>query len=149
MHFSSPLTYDLARNPCATSGTSAKVLIVEDNDVVSDCLQMILRAYGYSPLLAVTPEQAVEHCQRERCAIHAVIAEVRLGNSRGFEMASLLRKICPGMKVIFTSGVPYYHLVRSGLLPEQLGDAIFLQKPFLAGDVISSLKVSNVPDVLH
>jgi two-component system cell cycle sensor histidine kinase/response regulator CckA len=149
MPFTSPFTPEFAGNPWETTGMSAKVLVVEDNDVVSDCLQAILRAYGYNPILATNPEQAAEHCRNERCAISALIADVRLGNSHGFEMALSLNKICPEMKVIFTSGDSYEYLVQTGLLPAQLGAAVFLQKPFRAGDVISSLKVSAVPDLLH
>lgn len=129
-----------------TNGTPAKVLVVEDNDIVAYCLQMILRAYGYEPILAVTPEDAIRHCLRERSAIHALIADVRLGKASGFETAMMLIKICPEMKVIFTSGSPYTHLVQSGLLPAELGSAIFLQKPFVASDVISSLQfLDDVP----
>jgi len=124
-----------------TKANPVKVLIVEDNDIVSDCLETILRAYGYDPLCAATPDQAVAHCQREQCDIFAVIADVRLGKFRGFETAVLLKKLCPDMNVIFTSGAPYGDLVGSGLLPEQLGSATFLQKPFLASDVKTSLQL--------
>jgi two-component system cell cycle sensor histidine kinase/response regulator CckA len=119
---------------------SAKVLIVEDNDIVSDCLQVILRTYGYDPIVAATPQQAVEQCQRDNIAIYALIADVRLGKASGFQTAQTLLRICPGMKVIFTSGYPHEHLVRSGLLPVELGTAVFLQKPFLASEILSSLR---------
>lgn len=122
------------------NGISVKVLVVEDNDVVSDCLQVILRAYGYDPILAATPDQAVEQCLRENNAIYALIADVRLGKSSGFQAAQMLLRICPEMKVIFTSGYPQEYLVRSGLLPPELGAAIFLQKPFLASEILSSLQ---------
>jgi len=118
---------------------AAKVLIVEDNEIVSECLQTILRAYGYDPILATTPDQAVEHCNRERKTIYALIADVRLGRFQGFETAQTLTRICPQMKVIFTSGYPYEHLVRTGQLQAELGAATFLQKPFLASDIISAL----------
>lgn len=127
-------------NPFETAGMAVKVLIVEDNEVVSECLQGILLAYGYNPILSATPEQALEHCRREQNAISAVIVDVGLGRYSGFETAMMLLRICPSMKVIFTSGYPREHLVRTGLLPAQLGSALFLQKPFLTSDVISSLQ---------
>jgi DNA-binding NtrC family response regulator len=148
MHITPAFSHGLLENALGRADPSAKVLIVEDNQVVSECLQGILVAYGYHPLVAATPDQAIEHCQRERNAIYALIIDVRLGQFRGFETAMTLLRTCPEMKVIFTSGYPYEHLVRSGLLPAQLGAATFLQKPFLAGDVISCLQASSVPDPL-
>ena len=149
MHITPAFSHALSQNALEIVDTSAKVLIVEDNEVVSDCLQSILVAYGYQALLAATPDQAIEHCQRERNAIYALIIDVRLGQFRGPETAMMLLRTCSRMKVIFTSGYPYEHLVRSGLLPAQLGAAMFLHKPFLARDVISCLRVSAVPEPLH
>jgi two-component system cell cycle sensor histidine kinase/response regulator CckA len=142
MHLNSPSTMEIPSNPWPNSGMAAKVLIVEDNDIVSDCLQTILRAYGYDPILAVTPDQAVEHCQREKNAIVALIADVKLGHFGGFATAQTLIRICPGMKVIFTSGYPYEHLVRTGMLQPELGAAKFLQKPFLASEIILALQLN-------
>jgi DNA-binding NtrC family response regulator len=128
-----------ANNAWELNAMSMKILIVEDNEVVAECLQSILRAYGYDPILAATQEQAVQHCQHERDSIHALIADVMLDNAGGFETAQVLQRICPDMKVIFTSGYPLEHLVSTGRLPAHLGSALFLQKPFLADAVVSSL----------
>lgn len=116
------------------------ILIVEDNEVVSEFLRSALQAYGYKTLLAATPDQAVEHCRREAKAIDALIADVRLGGFQGFETAQTLRQICPGMKIVYTSGYPYDHLVRAGLLPADLGSSMFLQKPFVPSELLALLK---------
>ena len=142
MHLISPSTVEPARAPWQNSGRAAKVLIVEDNDIVSECLQTILQAYGYDPILAVTPDQAVEHCRREQNAIYALIADVKLGQFGGYATAQMLTRICPDMKVVFTSGYPYEHLVRTGMLQAELGAAKFLQKPFLASEIIAALQLS-------
>jgi two-component system cell cycle sensor histidine kinase/response regulator CckA len=143
MRITSPSTVEPASKPWQNCGRAAKVLIVEDNDIVSDCLQTILRAYGYDPILAVTPDQAVEHCRREQNAIYALIADVKLGQFGGYATAQILTRICPDMKIVFTSGYPYEHLVRTGLLHADLGAAQFLQKPFLAREVISALQLGR------
>jgi DNA-binding NtrC family response regulator len=140
MQFNSSFKTNAREETVGRNGIFPKVLIVEDHDVVSDCLQMILRAYDYDPLLAANTDQAIERCRREHNAIFALIVDVRPGKSSGFQTAQMLQRICPGIRVIFTSGYPYEHLVRSGLLPPELGTAIFLQKPFLASDIRSSLQ---------
>jgi len=116
------------------------VLIVEDNDAVADFLQITFRAYGYHTLLAANREQAVKHCQRGTNTIQALIADVRLGGSSGFETAQMLKKICPEMKVILISGYPYEHLVSVGLLPAELGTTRFLQKPFVSSEIIAAVR---------
>ena len=121
--------------------TSPTVLVVEDNDVVSDFLEGALRAYGYRVLLAATPDQAVEQCRHESSAICALIADVRLGGRDGFKTACMLMPIHPEMKVIFTSGYPFEHLVRDGLLPADLQKTMFLQKPFLPSEIKSLLSI--------
>ncbi len=122
--------------PTSDSGAPT-VLIVEDSDIVSDFLQSACEAYGYHALIAATPDEAIDHCRRER--IHALIADVRLGSFDGFETAQMLMKMCPGMKVVFTSGYPYDYLVQMGRLPANLPIS-FLQKPFPPSEIISVLK---------
>jgi len=116
------------------------VLIVEDNDVVSDFLQCAFNAYGYRTLLATTPEEAIEHCRRDPDAIHALIADVKLGRFDGFQTACTLRRMCPEMKIVMTSGYPLDHLVRAGLMPADLGHTVFVQKPFLPNEILAALK---------
>jgi two-component system cell cycle sensor histidine kinase/response regulator CckA len=116
------------------------VLIVEDSEVVSDFLQSALRAFGYNARSVAIPDQAVEYCRREPNGIHALIADVSLCGFAGFETAQMLLRICPKMKVVFTSGYPCEYLVRVGLLPANLGTSVFLQKPFLPSELMSLLK---------
>jgi len=124
--------YEMVSNPT--------VLILEDNDIVTDFLQSVCQAYGFRALAARTPTRAVEHCQRERNSIRVLIADVRIGSFDGFATAQTLIKMCPGMKVVFTSGYPYDHLVSTGRLPANLKTGMFLQKPFLPSDILSALK---------
>ena len=116
------------------------VLIVDDNDVVSEFLSNTFCAYGYRTLLASNRDQALEHCHRHGDAIHALIADVRLGAQDGFETARMLQTICPGMKIVLISGYPYEHLVRSGLLPANSTIGAFLQKPFVPQEILALVK---------
>lgn len=120
------------------------VLIVEDNDVVAEFLQCVFRAYGYQTLMATTPEQAVAHCQKNPHSIYALIADVRLGRFDGFDTSRTLLRMCPEMKVILTSGYPQEHLVRSGILPPDLGETTFIQKPFLPAQILAALKCPHL-----
>jgi CheY-like chemotaxis protein len=113
------------------------ILIVEDNDIVSEFLQETFKSCGYQTLTAVNREEAVHHCQTDGNAIRALIADV---SSSGFEIAQTLLGMYPKMKVVFTSGYPFEHLVRAGLLPAKLNVGVFLQKPFLPRELMTLLK---------
>jgi len=116
------------------------VLVVDDNDVVSEFLSATLCAYGYDTLLASNRDQAIEHCRRHGEGIHALIADVRLGAQDGFESARLLQTFCPSVKIVLISGYPYEHLVRSGLLPVDSNIGTFLQKPFALQEILELIK---------
>jgi two-component system cell cycle sensor histidine kinase/response regulator CckA len=129
----------------APDPNSRTILVVEDNEIVSDFLQSALRAYGYQAVTAATPDQAVEHCERHRNSIYALIADVKLGCFEGFQTSQKLLEICPQMKVVYTSGYPHEHLVRLGLLPNQLGASRFIQKPFLPSELKLLLESLQLP----
>jgi CheY-like chemotaxis protein len=138
---------DVPINPATASSVApdrrpSTVLIVEDNDVVCDFLQSALRAYGYNARSVDIADQAVDYCRRERNTVHALIADVSLCGFACFETAQMLLRICPSMKVVFTSGYPYEYLVRIGLLPPHLGTCMFLQKPFLPSELMALLRPS-------
>ena len=113
------------------------ILIVEDNDIVSEFLQETFRACGYQTLTAVNREEAIRHCQTDGSSIRALVADV---SSSGFEIAQQLLGMYPKMKVVFTSGYPFEHLVHAGMLPAKLNIGVFLQKPFLPREIMSVLK---------
>jgi hypothetical protein len=99
MHSMSPSSSNMpARSPLPMDGIVAEeanggirfqdhaiptVLIVEDNDVVSDFLQSACLVYGFRALAATTPEQAVEHCRRERNGIQDLVRSGRLPEKLG------------------------------------------------------------------
>lgn len=118
----------------------AKILVVEDNEVVSDFLESALLAYGYVALRASTPEEAVQHCKREGKAIRALFMDVRLGSYEGYQIVQKLLRICPDVKLIFMSGYPIGYLRETGLLPAGFADHKFLQKPFLPNEILSIVK---------
>ena len=121
------------------------VLIVDDNDIVSDYLQSALQAYGYHAIVAATPQEAMDQCRRHPRAIQTSIVDVKLGCFNGFETAQKLIGICPEMKVVLMSGYPYDHLVRAGRLPQDMGVTLFLQKPFLPSEIMAAMNALKRP----
>lgn len=67
----------------------ASILVVEDNDDNMALIDYLLKAHGYSPLLARSGEEGVEVAMRERPEV--ILLDIRLPGIDGYEVAARLR----------------------------------------------------------
>jgi two-component system CheB/CheR fusion protein len=72
------------------SGSSARVLIVEDNVDIASTLEMVLTELGFATMTARTGEQGLE--MAERFLPEVVLLDIGLPGINGFEVAQSLRK---------------------------------------------------------
>jgi PAS domain S-box-containing protein len=133
-----------------TARGSETVLVVEDEQPVRSLVRGILGSKGYTVLEASSGEEALRVCKRHRQPIHLLITDVVMPQMGGRELARRLTRLCPGMKVLYTSGYTDDTVVRHGKLgPGQL----FLQKPFtpeaLAGRVREALDAETSSSTSH
>lgn len=103
------------------------VLVVEDEEQLLSLATQVLKEQGYTVLSARSPGDAVLLCTRARDPIDLLITDVVMPEMNGKELSDQIRKIRPGIKVMFMSGytetvVPLRDIVESG--------SDFLQKPF-------------------
>ena len=103
------------------------VLLVEDEEAVRVLSRRILESNGYTVLEAVGPEQALQAARDHPGPIHLLLTDVVMPEIGGPDLASLLGKIRPGIKVLYMSGYTDDAIVRQGLVAEGVS---FLQKPF-------------------
>jgi CheY-like chemotaxis protein len=81
-----------------------RVLIVDDERIVSDTLTHIFRSHGYEVRSAVSAEQAIELLSE--WVPEVAILDVSLPKMNGVELAILLATQCPQCRLLLFSGRP-------------------------------------------
>ncbi|HWY55059.1 MAG TPA: response regulator [Terriglobales bacterium] len=109
-----------------TKGTET-VLVVEDQDGIRDIVRETLRRNGYTVLLAVDGDEALQMAGAYPDPIHLLITDLVMPNIGGRELAHRLTPLRPEMKVLFMSG----YSEQSALdIDATSQSAPVLQKPF-------------------
>ncbi|MFT7461902.1 MAG: sigma-B regulation protein RsbU (phosphoserine phosphatase) [Pseudohongiellaceae bacterium] len=104
----------------------AHVLIVDDDGALLYSAQRVL-ASTYEVLALRSPENVLEQAQAFDPAL--AIIDIRMGEMDGFELSSKLRELCPGMDVIFMTGV--VHELDAQIIRSIREKAFyFIRKPF-------------------
>lgn len=114
------------RSAHAHDADGATILLVEDADAVRTVARRILERSGHRVLEAPDAESAIEVIGRGE-PIDLLITDVVLPGMNGRELAELLARRRPGLRVLYTSGYTDDAVMRRGI---QEGETRFLQKPF-------------------
>ena len=116
-------------------GGNQTVLLVEDDATVRKFAAALLARQGYRVLDAATPGDALKLVEAFREPILALVTDVLMPEMRGPELAKRVRKMRPGLPVLYISG----YSDRTFLSPDVLKGA-FLQKPFTAAQLSGALR---------
>ncbi len=118
---------DVPVAPPALRGGDETILLVEDERVVRVAAELVLKALGYSVLVAETPEQALALVSDHPGPIHLVLTDVIMPGMNGRALAATLVERFPGLRCLFVSGYPADVIGREGVLDPGVH---FLAKPF-------------------
>ncbi len=116
------------------------VLVVEDQAEVREYAAATLGAYGYRVIQAENASEALRLC--ERGGIDLVLTDVVMPNLSGRELANLLAKHWPDVKVLFMSGHADDAIAHHGVVQK---GAEFLQKPFRPDQLAIKVRELLVP----
>jgi two-component system cell cycle sensor histidine kinase/response regulator CckA len=122
-----------ARPSVTAAGTT--LLLVEDEDIIRQLAAALLRAQGYRILEASTPAEALTIGGEYPDPIRLLVTDVLMPGMRGNELAERLRELRPGLAVLYMSG----YLDSTFLSTAALEGAGFLQKPFMAADLVRAV----------
>jgi two-component system cell cycle sensor histidine kinase/response regulator CckA len=103
------------------------ILLIEDEEPVRRLCAHALEQFGYTVISAAAGSEGLERAARFEGSIDALVTDVVLPDMRGPEIAERLRKMRPGVAVLFTSGYARDAIARDGVLEQGVN---FLQKPF-------------------
>jgi two-component system, cell cycle sensor histidine kinase and response regulator CckA len=109
-----------------TVPASATILVVEDDAAIRSGVQRILEWAGYTVMTASTPIEAIQLAADHELPIRLLVTDFGLHAITGRQVAEVLLRDRPGLRVLYASGHPEAKVLPHGLPP---GTA-FLQKPF-------------------
>jgi PAS domain S-box-containing protein len=121
----------------APAADGATALLVEDDDLLRELLDEVLRRAGYTVLAAADPAAAEELCDRHPGGVDLLVSDMVMPGISGAELARRITDRYPGVRVCLMSGYS------REALPERAGGvaldgdderlppgSIALQKPF-------------------
>lgn len=114
-----------------------RVLLVEDDSQVRSVMARILRRAGYGVLEAASSGEALRVWEGAPESIAVLVADVILPDRAGPELARVLLRRDPALRVVFVSGYSVDDLQVRVRLPS---DAIFLAKPFHPRDLADAVR---------
>jgi len=108
------------------TGGSETILLAEDDAQVRSMTRDILEEFGYRVLVAEDGAEAVASSRHHGDDIKLVILDVIMPRKNGKEAYDAIRRIAPGIRVLFISGYTADVISRRGISEEKL---LFLSKP--------------------
>lgn len=121
----------------AGNGARAKILVVEDDEMVREYAQAVLTALGYEPLAVGDGAAALLLLDEER-DIRLLLTDIGLpGGMNGPMLAAEARRRRPDLPVLFASG-SIDSFGRSERLPE--GEAV-IAKPYRKAELAAKLRL--------
>jgi signal transduction histidine kinase len=109
--------------PTPLPGGDETILVVEDEPGARRLTCTALRRAGYTVLEASYPAEALQLVENHPAHIALLITDMVLPQMSGLQLASRMRPLRPGVKVLFISGCPDAETAAGT-------DRAFLQKPF-------------------
>jgi two-component system cell cycle sensor histidine kinase/response regulator CckA len=112
------------------------ILLVEDESDLREIFSHLLRINGYHVLVADDGESAILTAKAYDQSIELLLTDVVMPNMSGFEVAQVIRRIRPGIKVIYMSGYSEEVVV------DQPGEETLLEKPISTEILLRKIRES-------
>jgi CheY-like chemotaxis protein len=103
------------------------ILLVDDEDVIIDVGQQMLKTLGYQVYVAKSGREAIETYEANNDRIDMVILDMVMPDMGGGEAYDMIKKIDPSIKVLLSSG---YSIDGEAAEILRRGCNGFIQKPF-------------------
>jgi len=117
------------------------ILFVEDDLEVRKYATKALNSIGYNIIEAENGKKALEILGKDNLNIKLLVTDIVMPEMGGKELAEIIKKIQPSMKILFTSGYTDNHLVHNGTLEDEIN---YLQKPYSLQSI--SYEIRNILD---
>ncbi|UCE18376.1 MAG: response regulator [Gemmatimonadota bacterium] len=113
----------------------ARILIVDDDEVIRDLLSQRLQEEGYMCEVADNGSTALAHIELD--SFHVMLADIRMPQMDGYELLTAARDIDPDMQVIMVTGI---RETTEAVKAMKLGAYDYVMKPFDLEDVVHGVR---------
>jgi two-component system cell cycle sensor histidine kinase/response regulator CckA len=136
---------DSLRTESYNLSMTGTVLLVEDESQVLRLVVKVLEMRGYSVLQAETSRMAIALGESHVGTIDLLLTDVELDDSmNGYEVANILRRSRPRMKVLYTSGYPldFSADAWADRIRKEIQElmAVFMPKPFTPSTLTENVR---------
>lgn len=113
---------------------SYKILIVDDDQSISEILEFNLRSEGFDVTIAHSAEEALQILTNP---FHLILLDVMMGGISGYKMAELLRKRENDTPIIFLTAKDTENDMLTGF---SVGGDDYISKPFSIKEVVARIR---------
>jgi two-component system, cell cycle sensor histidine kinase and response regulator CckA len=112
------------------------VFVVDDEAMIGDVVQIVLRMEGFRPRVFQNPEQALEAFAQEEIKPALLLTDYLMTPINGMQLIERCKQILPELKTILYSG----NAGEQALHQYSVKPDAFLRKPFLPRTLMSLLR---------
>ena len=112
----------------APATDSGLILVVDDYDDLRELTTDLLTDAGYTVVAVANAAGALEAASHSPNRFRLLVTDVNLGGMSGVELAHELRRLSPGLPVLYVSGEPVTGIPAEELLLKPFGLAEFSAK---------------------
>jgi CheY-like chemotaxis protein len=127
--------------PVADSTTgerrSAKILLVEDDEMVRNLTSGLLASMGYTVVVCDSPSSAIAKLSTEKFVPDLLLTDVVMPSMTGPELRERLNETMPGLKTVMMSGYTSHSAIRRALADKAVR---FIQKPFTKQELEQAIR---------
>ena len=87
-----------------SSGQGKTILLIDDEEMVINIIEMMLKEIGYKVLKAHNGHEGLQLFKTNKSKIDLIISDLEMPNMNGNEVLDKLREIDPEIKVMLSSG---------------------------------------------
>ncbi len=132
-----PAEPEMRREP-GMQGGAETILLGEDNQTVRNITRDMLAEFGYTVIEAADGDEAIRKFLEHEDRIDLLILDVIMPKKNGREVYEAVKKIKPGVKVLFTSGYAADIIRTRGMIEEGLH---FLHKPISLDALLRNIRL--------
>ena len=114
----------------SSEASPARVLLVEDEEVVRDVVAMMLEQHGYDVVAVEDALAALSEC-RAGGRFDILLTDLVMPSMNGVELAAAVQEQAPGTRIVYMSGYSAEDVTDS--TPR-------VQKPFTSSELLSTLE---------
>jgi two-component system cell cycle sensor histidine kinase/response regulator CckA len=117
--------------------TSARILVVDDEESIVEFAEKVLRAAGYETMIATSGDAALRACATQGLP-DLLLTDVKMPRMEGDELAARLRQMDPDLKVLYLTGYADQLFKSKPMLWD--GEA-FLEKPCTIDGLLEAISL--------